>query len=41
MVDEQYKTTNENITVNPYVKFNAKGVAKVTTPKAPTFRKQS
>jgi TnpA family transposase len=38
MVDEQYKTTNENITVNPYVKFNAKGVAKVTAPKSSDAR---
>jgi hypothetical protein len=38
MVDEQYKITNENITVNPYIKFNAKGVAKVTTPKSSEFQ---
>ena len=33
IVDGQYKTTNENIDNNKYLKFNAKGVAKVTTPK--------
>ena len=30
----QYKTTNENIPDNPYIRFNPKGVARVTTPKS-------
>ena len=34
MADNQYKTTNENITNNPYIKFNKKGIASVKTPKS-------
>jgi len=33
-VENQYKTTNVNITDNPYIRFNTKGVARVTTPKS-------
>jgi TnpA family transposase len=33
IAENQYKTTNENITNNPYIKFNKKGIARVTTPK--------
>ena len=34
IIDNQYITTNENITGNPYIKFNTKGIARVTTPKS-------
>ena len=34
MVANHYKTTNDNISSNPYIRFDAKGVARVTTPKA-------
>ena len=34
IADNQYKITNENIADNKYIKFNAKGVAKITTPKS-------
>ena len=30
----QYQTTNDNISSNPYIRFDAKGVARVSTPKA-------
>jgi len=33
IVDNQYKITNENITDNPYIRFNTKGIARVKTPK--------
>ena len=33
-----YKTTNENITDNPYIRFNPKGVARVKTPKSSNAR---
>lgn len=35
LLSNQYKTTNENIENNEYIKFNTKGVAKVRTPKSP------
>jgi len=34
IVSNQYEITNENITDNPYIRFNAKGVARVSTPKS-------
>lgn len=34
-LQQQYKTTNENIKNNEYIKFNTKGIAKVATPKNP------
>ena len=34
IVGNQYKTTNENITENPYIRFSTKGLARVTTPKS-------
>jgi len=37
-VENQYKTTNENITDNPYIRFNAKGIARVNTPKSSDFQ---
>ena len=37
-IDNQYKTTNENVTDNPYIKFNTKGIARVTTPKSSDFQ---
>jgi TnpA family transposase len=38
MVENQYKTTNENISNNPYIRFNKKGVPIVTTPKSSDFQ---
>jgi len=40
IVGTQYQTTNENIKDNPYIKFDAKGVAKVTTPKSSGIQKE-
>ena len=38
VVANQYKTTNEHITDNPYIRFNKKGIATVTTPKSFDFQ---
>ena len=38
IVGNQYKITNENITDNPYIRFNKKGIAIVTTPKSSGFQ---
>ena len=38
---EQYKTTNVNLKDNQYIKFDSKGVAKVTTPKSANHREVS
>ena len=38
IVHDQYSTTNEHITDNPYIKFNKKGVAIVRTPKTSNFQ---
>ena len=38
MVENQYKTTNEHITDNPYIRFNTKGIARVKTPKSSDFQ---
>ena len=38
IADNQYKTTNENIADNPYIKFNKKGIASVKTPKSSDFQ---
>lgn len=34
-LSNRYKTTNENIESNQYIKFDAKGIAKIKTPKLP------
>ena len=38
IVHDQYKTTNEHITDNPYIRFNKKGIAIVSTPKTSGFQ---
>jgi TnpA family transposase len=38
VADNQYKTTNENITENPYIRFNKKGIAIVKTPESSDFQ---
>jgi hypothetical protein len=40
-VCDQYQTTNDNLTGNPYIKFNTKGIARVSTPKSSDIQEGS